>query len=133
MDSEQLVSNPFQELIQKGSDEANKKNSNTEKLTSVKNNVCENHYQMEKLRLERQRTSMMKSIHDGSNKLRHEVCKHCFIWIITCRIHSLVATSPRGQITLFYTLMLVIRGNLEFAAHGERFLNIIQKTFHLML
>ncbi|XP_005101309.1 uncharacterized protein LOC101862118 isoform X2 [Aplysia californica] len=73
MDSEQLVSNPFQELQQEAAQEAQKKNSMTERLTSVKNNVCENHFQMEKSRLERQKTSKLKNLHDHSNKLRHEV------------------------------------------------------------
>lgn len=73
MDTEQLVSNPFKELQKDAANEAHKKNSMTERLTSVKNNICENHFVMTKSRLERQKTSRLKQLHDNSNKLRLEV------------------------------------------------------------
>ncbi|KAK7114608.1 hypothetical protein V1264_000644 [Littorina saxatilis] len=73
MDSEQLVCNPFHDLQSEVMSEAQKKNSLTEKLTSVKNNVCENHFAMERASLERNKTSTLKHIHDNSSKLRYEV------------------------------------------------------------
>ncbi|KAH9504964.1 hypothetical protein Btru_061175 [Bulinus truncatus] len=73
MDSEQLVSKPFRELQMEAANEAQKKSSMTEKLTTVKNNICENHYVMTKEQLERQKMSRLKQLHDNSNKLRQEV------------------------------------------------------------
>ncbi|GFO24034.1 hypothetical protein PoB_005053900 [Plakobranchus ocellatus] len=76
MDSEQLVSNPFAELQQEAVQQAEqqgKRSTMTERLTSVKNNVCENHFLMARSRLEREKTSRLKQLHDNSNRLRHEV------------------------------------------------------------
>ncbi|GFR82120.1 hypothetical protein ElyMa_004090000 [Elysia marginata] len=77
MDSEQLVSNPFaelqQEAVQQAEQNQGKKNSMTERLTSVKNNVCEKHFLMASSRLEREKTSRLKQLHDHANKLRHQV------------------------------------------------------------
>ena len=73
MDSEQLVCNPFQDLQSEVMSEAQKKASLTEKLTSVKNNVCENHFAMERAQLERNKSHILKQLHDRSSKLRYEV------------------------------------------------------------
>ena len=77
MDSEQLVSNPFaelqQEAVQQAEQNQGKRNSMTEKLTSVKNNVCEKHFVMARSRLEREKTSRLKQLHDHANRLRHQV------------------------------------------------------------
>jgi hypothetical protein len=73
MDSEQLVCNPFADMQTEVMSEAQKKNSLTEKLTSVKNNVCENHFAMERAQLERDKTWALKKLHDSSSKLRYEV------------------------------------------------------------
>ncbi|KAK7505663.1 hypothetical protein BaRGS_00002934 [Batillaria attramentaria] len=73
MDSEALVCNPFQDLQSEVMTEAQKKASLTEKLTSVKNNVCENHFAMEREQLEREKTHILKKLHDRSSKLRYEV------------------------------------------------------------
>ena len=73
MDSEQLVCNPFQDLQSEVMSEAQKKASLTEKLTSVKNNVCENHFAMKRAQLERNKTQILKQLHDRSSKLRYEV------------------------------------------------------------
>lgn len=71
MDSEQLVSNPFQDMKEEAMDNA-KKVSLTEKLTSVKNNVCENHLQMRNSKLHREITHKLKQIHDNASQLRYE-------------------------------------------------------------
>ena len=73
MDSEQLVCNPFQDLQSEVMSEAQKKASLTEKLTSVKNNVCENHFAMARAQLERNKSHILKQLHDRSSKLRYEV------------------------------------------------------------
>ncbi|XP_076448869.1 uncharacterized protein LOC143285457 isoform X2 [Babylonia areolata] len=73
MDSEQLVCNPFQDLQSEAMTEAQKKASMTEKLTSVKNNVCENHFLLERHQLERKKEHTLKLLHDRASKLRYEV------------------------------------------------------------
>ncbi|KAK0062574.1 hypothetical protein Bpfe_007779 [Biomphalaria pfeifferi] len=73
MDSEQLVSKPFRELQLEAVNDAHKKSSMTEKLTTVKNNICEKHFVMAKGRLERQKMTRLKQLHDNANKLRQEV------------------------------------------------------------
>ncbi|RUS92185.1 hypothetical protein EGW08_000038, partial [Elysia chlorotica] len=77
MDSEQLVSNPFaelqQEAVQQAEQSQGKKNSMTERLTSVKNNVCEKHFLMARSRLEKEKSSKLKQLHDHANRLRHQV------------------------------------------------------------
>ena len=65
--------NPFQDLQSEVMSEAQKKASLTEKLTSVKNNVCENHFAMARAQLERNKSHILKQLHDRSSKLRYEV------------------------------------------------------------
>ncbi|XP_052060675.1 uncharacterized protein LOC127700961 isoform X2 [Mytilus californianus] len=71
MDSEQLVSNPFQTMKEEAMDNA-KKVSLTEKLTSVKNNVCENHLSIKNTKLQRDISYKLKQIHDNASQLRYE-------------------------------------------------------------
>ncbi|XP_071173409.1 uncharacterized protein [Mytilus edulis] len=71
MDSEQLVSNPFQTMKEEAMDNA-KKVSLTEKLTSVKNNVCENHLSNKKSKLQRDISHTLKQIHNNASQLRYE-------------------------------------------------------------
>ncbi|XP_025114558.1 uncharacterized protein LOC112576403 isoform X3 [Pomacea canaliculata] len=75
MDSEQLVCKPFQDLQLEAVAvaEAQKKASMTERMTSVKNNVCENHLLMARSQLHREETQRLKQLHDSSSKLRYEV------------------------------------------------------------
>ncbi|KAL3859971.1 hypothetical protein ACJMK2_010149 [Sinanodonta woodiana] len=72
MDSEQLVSKPLQELQQEAI-ESVKKVSTTEKITSVKNNVCEHALKMTSKKIEKEKSSQLKKIHDNSSKMRFEV------------------------------------------------------------
>lgn len=71
MDSEQLVSNPFQDMKDEVVDNA-KKVSLTEKLTSVKNNVCENHLLLKSSKLQKDISHRLKQIHDTASQLRYE-------------------------------------------------------------
>lgn len=79
MDSEQLVCKPFQDLQLEAVAvaEAQKKASMTERMTSVKNNVCENHLLMARSQLHREETQRLKQLHDSSSKLRYEVRRCC--------------------------------------------------------
>ncbi|KAK3086835.1 hypothetical protein FSP39_024246 [Pinctada imbricata] len=72
MDSETLVSNPFQEMTNEAMDNAGKKSSLTEKLVSVKNNVCEKHFMMKASKLNKELSYNMKKIHENASKLRYE-------------------------------------------------------------
>ncbi|XP_021372275.1 uncharacterized protein LOC110462583 isoform X2 [Mizuhopecten yessoensis] len=72
MDSEQLVVNPFEDL-QKEALDVTKKVSVTEKLVSVKNNICDNHFNIKHGLLQREVNHKMKKIHDNSSALRYEV------------------------------------------------------------
>lgn len=72
MDSEQLVSNPFQEM-QHEAMENQKKSSLTEKLVSVKNNVCEKHFLMKAEKLNKELSQNMKKIHENSSELRYQI------------------------------------------------------------
>lgn len=72
MDSEQLVVNPFEDL-QKEALDVTKKVSVTEKLVSVKNNICDNHFNIKHGKLQREVNLKMKKIHDSSSALRYEV------------------------------------------------------------
>ncbi|XP_060074525.1 uncharacterized protein LOC132554236 [Ylistrum balloti] len=72
MDSEQLVVNPFEDL-QKEALDVTKKVSVTEKLVSVKNNICDNHFNIKHGQLQREVNQKMKKIHDNSSALRYEV------------------------------------------------------------
>ncbi|XP_033754659.1 uncharacterized protein LOC117337671 isoform X2 [Pecten maximus] len=72
MDSEQLVVNPFEDL-QKEALDVTKKVSVTEKLVSVKNNICDNHFNIKHGLLKREVNQKMKKIHDSSSALRYEV------------------------------------------------------------
>ncbi|XP_076470045.1 uncharacterized protein LOC143300329 [Babylonia areolata] len=77
MDSEQLVCNPFHDLQSEAISEVQKRaqlsEKRTEKVTTVKNNVCDNHFFMERAQLEREKSRSMKILHDKSSKLRYEV------------------------------------------------------------
>lgn len=72
MDSEQLVSNPFQELQNEAMD-SGKKSSLTEKLVSVKNNVCEKHFLIKADKLNKELSHTMKKIHENSSELRYQM------------------------------------------------------------
>ena len=72
MDSEQLVCNPYQELQNEAMDSV-KKSSFTEKLTSVKNNVCEHQLKTKARYIDRERQHKLRNLHIDSNNLRYEV------------------------------------------------------------
>ncbi|XP_069112578.1 uncharacterized protein [Argopecten irradians] len=72
MDSEQLIVNPFEDL-QKEALDVTKKVSVTEKLVSVKNNICDNHFNIKHGQLQREVNQKMKKIHNSSSALRYEV------------------------------------------------------------
>ncbi|KAK3581113.1 hypothetical protein CHS0354_033906 [Potamilus streckersoni] len=72
MDSDQLVSRPLQELQQEAI-ESVKKVSTVEKITSVKNNVCEHALKMASKKIEKEKSSQLKKIHENSSKMRFEV------------------------------------------------------------
>ena len=72
MDSETLVSNPFQEMTNETMDASGKRSSLTEKLVSVKNNVCEKHFMIKADKLQKELTHNMKKIHENASKLRYE-------------------------------------------------------------
>ncbi|XP_046576854.1 uncharacterized protein LOC124284783 [Haliotis rubra] len=73
MDSEQLVSNPYQEMQSEAIGDYGKKSSLTEKFTSVKNNVCENHFNMARSQLEREKDVRLRHLHENTSRLRYEV------------------------------------------------------------
>ncbi|KAJ8302941.1 hypothetical protein KUTeg_019337 [Tegillarca granosa] len=73
MDSEQVVSNPFEEKQNEALNIMGKRASVTEKLTSAKNNLCENHFSIRRGKLEREVNIKMKQLHDNSSRLRYEV------------------------------------------------------------
>ncbi|XP_046359893.2 uncharacterized protein LOC124137574 isoform X2 [Haliotis rufescens] len=73
MDSEQLVSNPYQEMQSEAIGDYGKKSSLTEKFTSVKNNVCENHFNMARSQLEREKDSRLRHLQENTSRLRYEV------------------------------------------------------------
>ncbi|XP_062583025.1 uncharacterized protein LOC134244798 isoform X1 [Saccostrea cucullata] len=72
MDSEQLVSNPFQEM-QNDAMDSQKKSSLTERLVSVKNNVCEKHFLIKAEKLNKELSHNMKKIHENSSELRYQI------------------------------------------------------------
>ena len=72
MDSEQLVCNPYQEMQNEVMDSV-KKSSFTEKLTSVKNNVCEHQLKTKARYIDRERQHKLRNLHIDSNNLRYEV------------------------------------------------------------
>ena len=72
MDSEQLVCNPYQELQNEAIDSV-KKTSFTEKLTSVKNNVCEHQLKTRARYIDRERQHKLRNLHIDSSNLRYEV------------------------------------------------------------
>ncbi|XP_056002954.1 uncharacterized protein LOC125658141 isoform X4 [Ostrea edulis] len=72
MDSEQLVSNPLQEMQNEAMDNQ-KKSSLTERLVSVKNNVCEKHFLMKADKINKELSHSMKKIHDNSSELRYQI------------------------------------------------------------
>ena len=72
MDSEQLVCNPYQDLQNEAIDSV-KKVSFTEKLTSVKNNVCEHQLKTKARYIDRDRQHKLRNLHIDSNNLRYEV------------------------------------------------------------
>lgn len=72
MDSEQLVCNPYQELQNEAIDSV-KKVSFTEKLTSVKNNVCEHQLKTKSRYIDKERQHQLRNLHINANNLRYEV------------------------------------------------------------
>ena len=72
MDSEQLVCNPYQDLQNEAIDSV-KKVSFTEKLTSVKNNVCEHQLKTKARYIDRERQHKLRNLHIDYNNLRYEV------------------------------------------------------------
>ncbi|CAG5116478.1 unnamed protein product, partial [Candidula unifasciata] len=73
MDSETLAVNAYQETQQTAISEMLKKNSLTETVTSIKNRVCQNHFNLTRSRLDNQRTRRLRQLLDHSITLRHEV------------------------------------------------------------
>ncbi|XP_045192496.1 uncharacterized protein LOC123548917 isoform X2 [Mercenaria mercenaria] len=72
MDTEQVISNPYQELQSEALDSA-KKTSLTERLTAVRNNVCEHNLRTKTSHLEKQRTFSMRNLHMDTSNLRYQV------------------------------------------------------------
>lgn len=72
MDSEQVVSNPYQELQSEALDNA-KKTSLTERLTAVRNNVCEHNLRTKTTHLEKERTHRLRNLHMDTSNLRYQV------------------------------------------------------------
>ena len=72
MDTEQVVSNPYQDLQAEAVDNS-KKSSNTERLASVRNNVCEYNLKTKQTFIERQRTHSLRNIHMDASNLRYQV------------------------------------------------------------
>ncbi|BFZ19200.1 hypothetical protein BsWGS_22239 [Bradybaena similaris] len=72
MDSETLEVNSFQETHQTVISEVLKKNSLMERVTSIKNRVCENQVKIAKTRLDNQRARRLRQLLDNCNTLRHE-------------------------------------------------------------
>ena len=71
MDTEQLVVNPL-EVLQKEALDKEKKTSLTEKLTQVKNAVCENHLSLKTDKLKTDITNRLKKVHSNCSDLRYE-------------------------------------------------------------
>lgn len=72
MDTEQVISNPYQDLQAEALDSA-KKTSLTERLTAVRNNVCEHNLRTATSHLEKERTYSMRNIHMDTSNLRYQV------------------------------------------------------------
>lgn len=72
MDTEQVISNPYQDLQAEALDSA-KKSSLTERLTTVRNNVCEYNLRTTTSFLEKQRTHSMRNLHMDTSNLRYQV------------------------------------------------------------
>ncbi|XP_060597492.1 uncharacterized protein LOC132751338 isoform X2 [Ruditapes philippinarum] len=72
MDTEQVISNPYQDLQSEALDSA-KKSSLTERLTAVRNNVCEHNLRTATNHLEKQRTHSMRNLHMDTSNLRYQV------------------------------------------------------------
>ena len=64
--------NPYQEMQNEVMDSV-KKSSFTEKLTSVKNNVCEHQLKTKARYIDRERQHKLRNLHIDSNNLRYEV------------------------------------------------------------
>ncbi|XP_050410804.1 uncharacterized protein LOC126825263 [Patella vulgata] len=73
MDSEQLVSNPFTEMKLEAQTDFQKRRSQMEKMTSIRNNVCENNYKLTEDTLEREKSKMMQTIQSDTSKYRFEI------------------------------------------------------------
>ncbi|KAK6191850.1 hypothetical protein SNE40_003436 [Patella caerulea] len=73
MDSEQLVSNPFTEMKLEAQTDFQKRRSQMEKMTSVRNNVCENNYRLAEDTLEREKSKTMQTIQSDTSKYRFEI------------------------------------------------------------
>ncbi|WAR12266.1 hypothetical protein MAR_026446 [Mya arenaria] len=72
MDTEQVISNPYQDLQSEALDSA-KKSSLTERLTAVRNNVCEHHLRTATSHIDKQRTHSLRDIHMDASNLRYQV------------------------------------------------------------
>lgn len=72
MDTEQVISNPYQDLQSEAID-GTKKVAFTERLTSVRNNVCEHNLRTKTGSLEKQRTHSLRNMHMDASNLRYQV------------------------------------------------------------
>ena len=72
MDTEQVISNPYQDLQSEALDSA-KKTTLTERLTTVRNNVCEHNLRTQTSHLEKERTHSMRNLHMDTSNLRYQV------------------------------------------------------------
>lgn len=72
MDTEQVVSNPYQDLQSEAVDGV-KKTSLTERLASVRNNVCEHYLKTKTSYIEKQRTHSLRNMHMDTSNLRYQV------------------------------------------------------------
>lgn len=72
MDTEQVISNPYQDLQSEAVD-GGKKTSLTERLASVRNNVCEHNLRTATSHLEKERTHSLRNIHMDASSLRYQV------------------------------------------------------------
>ncbi|XP_052229268.1 uncharacterized protein LOC127843619 isoform X2 [Dreissena polymorpha] len=72
MDTEQVISNPYQDLQSEAVDSA-KKTTLTERLTAVRNNVCEHNLRTTTSHLDKQRTHSLRNLHMDTSNLRYQV------------------------------------------------------------
>ncbi|XP_052229269.1 uncharacterized protein LOC127843620 [Dreissena polymorpha] len=72
MDTEQVISNPYQDLQVKALESA-KKPTLTKRLTAVRNNVCEHNLNTATSHLDRQCTHSLRNLHMDSSNLKYQV------------------------------------------------------------